>query len=202
MQEGPRDIEWRRRQRHHVFESVSSAGAATYRKLWQVIADHGLGFQQVNRMADNLEAIRNAYALEHGLEARNRGVGLDSFGRHNLVQVPRSMVRITITDTNSPAPSVVASFVGPFVSNVSFRQVTDPLSSEIVSQALVDVSGLSKFWGKACSNSSVGVVAYFPRCRAVIEGGKPRLVITTYGAGVAALHALVPYSLNVAIYGY
>ena len=100
---------------------------ATYAKLPLMAQDYPLGYQTVNQAADNIEAVRAAFAAEH-LLGFGGGIptlppppgGAYSTGHHNVATIVRSL--------DHPNPSVAhLLFSFPAVRAASIRSSASPV---------------------------------------------------------------------------
>jgi hypothetical protein len=155
----------------------------TFVKLPTVCQDYGLGYQSVNQLADNMDAVRELYAAKHGsiipfvpvgiaghggpAGALNGAQAWEIYGRHNDLKIPRAVARVDV---------FIGLGGGSFVSGVfPTLQVASSLIQGYVrsgvGEYVIRISGNIPvaFGPVACQQSSSGPTR-FARTRFALQG--------------------------------
>ncbi len=172
----------------------------SFKKLYKVVPDEGLGFQTLNQAADNNAEMRIQMFVEHG--DREPGVfrsvaapmGLTRppvlpdyarIGRHDLVEIPRTVSNLSLYLTPSLSVGTQLGWSGVGV---------DSIWRIGVGEYLAHVVGLSSFWAIPCGLVGASVTSLTPQIRpfypSASNNNNAGLWISTYalsgGAFVAA----------------
>lgn len=164
-----------------------------FKKLYKVIQDGCLGFQTVNQHADNCADLRTQLLVQHGSNDHAMygtiagfnspggalppaAVDYRRLGKHNLPEIPRTVLQTTLYLANTSTVPQIGSEViwgGPGI----------PMCWRIgVGQYLLPVIGLGLFWGKATALVGASISGIEPQVRVLYssQGGNNALSVTTY----------------------
>lgn len=189
-----------------------------YSKLIKACVDYALGFQTVNQAIENLRALHDGLAAEHGYlndiytqfglgGSPNSGAGgggglaglfarvtpYDDFGRHNSAKIPRGVMSCNIVNSSGDGMGVDWS------SGAAFGSIQYRGSGTY----FLPVSGLSTFWGEVTARDGAAV---FTSCWPVysVSPGQSGLMIeigTFVATGLSGISGDGHISFTVTIFG-
>lgn len=175
----------------------------SYVKLHYTVTDFAAGFQSVNQLRDNYQAIYDAWIAEHSARevfgADGRRVNAPnlalSFGRHNTPKVPRAVVKTSIYTTGASVILPGAIEVQPVVTGVG------RLSTGLF---FIGVTDLREFYAVAEPVTEPGKAArmVIPRTSVGGNGAPVGITIECYErAGVGNAFSLLDFDFSAVIYG-
>lgn len=171
-----------------------------YEKNFKVIVDSPWGHQTANRMADNSAELRLKMFEQHGDaemfvgHATMPAIGFDSWGRHSLSEIPKTIARATTALLTGGTLGIGVSWSGigvPGIVRIS------------AGKYIVPVVGLSTFWATSLliAGSTVTMLhTVRPYSATSTNGGGNGLWISTYKLDSGAFIAF-DASFSLSVYG-
>lgn len=173
-----------------------------YVKLHYGITDFWAGYQTINQMRDNLQAVYDAYAAEHSFREPEFGRGLqvifpplaEGFGRHNTPKIPRAALLVSLA-TSSFSVVVPAS-------NTS-QPVVTALARFATGVYFIGISGLVHYFAEVeALQLSTGVRLVLPRTSYAGVGAPAGIIVECYEkASVGGGFDLADFDFSAIIYG-
>jgi hypothetical protein len=173
----------------------------SYVKLHYTVTDFAAGFQSVNQLRDNFQALYDAWILEHssrevfgsdGRRTNAPNLAL-SFGRHNTPKVPRAVVKTSLFTTGASVVFPGAIEVQPVVSGVA------RISTGLFFLGITD---LQEFYAECEPTTEPGKAARMVIPRSYIGGrGAPVGVSVECYEDVAGAFELTDFDFSAVIYG-
>lgn len=174
---------------------------ATYAKLPLMAQDYPLGYQTVNQAADNIEAVRAAFAAEH-LLGFGGGIptlppppgGAYSTGHHNVATIVRSLVTCT--------PLTVAPGVIGLQANKSYPRWTPYVTRYGVGTVFISVAGLVGFYGVPMvrdNGTNPNLIQTVSRATTNSQAGG--VLCTTFSLSAGAF-VLTDFPFSIFVYGW